>query len=134
MFFIIILRSRSTLSNKIEVCQKTWLCYYIHIVFNISNVLRPTFSNIFNLPFSSSPNIGKIRVKVWPKTNYFSYFMSSCTNRIAVFNIFFSLIRSQPRDKQNLVRDFFPFEYFLNNQLLTVFMEITLSKLAKLLL
>ena len=103
--------------------------------FNISlNVLRPTFFNTCNLPFLSSPNIGKIRVKVGPKTNYFSYFMSSCTNRIAVFNIFFSLIRSQPRDKQNLVRDFFPFEYFLNNQLLTVFMEITLSKLAKLLL
>ena len=108
------------------------LYIYFH---NISlNVLRPTFFNIYNLPFLRSPNIGKIRVKVGPKTNYFSYFMSSCTNRIAVFNIFFSLIRSQPRDKQNLVRDFFPFEYFLNNQLLTVFMEITLSKLVELLL
>ena len=39
---------------------------------NISlNVLRPTFSNIRNLPFLHSPNIGKIRVKVGPKTNYF---------------------------------------------------------------
>ena len=56
---------------------------------NISlNVLRPTFFNICNLPFLWSPNIGKIRVNVGPKTNYFSYFMSSCTNRTA-FSIYF---------------------------------------------
>ena len=37
--------------------------------YNISlNALRPTFFNIYNL---HSPNIGKIRVKVGPKTNYF---------------------------------------------------------------
>ena len=99
--------------------------------FNVSlNVLRPTFFNIRNLPFLRCPNIGKIRVKAGSKTNYFSYFMSSCTNRIAVFNNFFSLICSQ----QNRARDFFPFEDFLNNQLLTVFMETTLSKLVELLL
>ena len=63
----------------------------------------------------------------------FSYFMSSCTNRIKVFNNFFSLICSQPRDKQNCARDFFPFKYFLNDQLLTVFMQNTLSKLVELL-
>ena len=58
--------------------------------FNISlNVQRPTFFGICNLPFLRSPNIGKIRVKVGPKTNYFSYFMSSCTNNIAVFSVFF---------------------------------------------
>ena len=58
--------------------------------YNISlNALRPTFFNIYNLPFSHSPNIGKIRVKVGPKTNHFSYILSSCTNRIAVFNNFF---------------------------------------------
>ena len=103
--------------------------------FNISlNVLRPTFFNICNLPFLSSPNIGKIRVKVGPKTNYFFYFMSSCTNRIAVFSNFFKLIYSQPRDKQNCACNFFPFEYFLNNQLLIVFMETVLSKLIELLL
>ena len=113
------------------------MCCYIFFIyfFNISlNILRPTFFNICNLPFLSSPNIGKIRVKVGSKTNYFSYFMSSCTNRIAVFNNFFSLICSEPRDKQNRARDFFPFEYLLNNQLLTVFMETTLSKLVELLL
>ena len=63
----------------------------------------------------------------------FSYFMSSCTNRIKVFNDFFSLICSQPRDKQNRARDFFPFKYFLNDQLLTVFIQTALSKLAELL-
>ena len=75
----------------------------------------------------------KIRVKIGPKTNYFSYFMSSCTNRIVVFNNFFSLIFSQPRDKQNRGRDFLLFKYFLNNLLLTVFMQNTLSKLVELL-
>ena len=89
--------------------------------YNISlNALRPTFFNIYNL---HSPNIGKIRVKVGPKTNYFSYFMSSCTNRIEVFNNFFSLICSQPRGKQNRARDFLVFKYFLNNLLLTVFIQ-----------
>ena len=85
--------------------------------FNISLiVLRPTFFNIDNLPFLGSPNIGKITVKVGPKTNCFSYFMSSCTNRIAVFNNCFSLICSQPRDKQNRAHNFFPFKYLLNNK------------------
>ena len=57
--------------------------------YNISlNVLRPTFFNIYNLPFLRSPNIGKIRVKVglktnpvgtWPKMNVF------CTFKIGPF-------------------------------------------------
>ena len=97
------------------------------------NVLGSTFLNIYNLPFLRSPNIGKIRVKVGPKTNYFSYFMSSCTDRIVVFNNFFSLIFSQPRDKQNRARDFLLFKYFLNNLLLTVFVQNTLSQLVELL-
>ena len=118
--------------NKNVLKNMTVLLYtYFH---NISlNVLRPTFFNVYNLPFLCSPNIGKIRVKVGSKTNYFSYFMSSCTNRIAVFNNFFSLICSQPRDKQNRARDFLLFKYFLNNLLLTVFMQNTLSKLVELL-
>ena len=67
------------------------------------------------------------------KRTTFSYFMSSCTNRIEVFNNFFSLICSQPRDKQNRARNFLLFKYFLNNLLLTVFMQNTLSKLVELL-
>ena len=59
--------------------------------------------------------------------------MSSCTDRIVVFNNFFSLIFSQPRVKQNRARDFLLFKYFLNNLLLTVFMQNTLSKLVELL-
>ena len=119
--------------NKSMLKNMTVLLYTYF--FNISlNVPRPTFFNICSLPFLRSPNIGKIRVKVEPKTYYFSYFMSSCTNRIAAFSNFFSLVYSQRRDKQNCASDFFPFEYFLNNQLLIVFMETTLSKLVELLL
>ena len=58
--------------------------------YNISlNVLRPTFFNIYNLSFLRSPNIGKIKVNVGQKNNYFFYILSSYTNRIAVFNNFF---------------------------------------------
>ena len=86
--------------------------------YNISlNVLRPNFFNMYSLPFSLFTNIGKIRVKFGPKTNYFSYFMSSCTDRIVEFNNFFPLIFSQPRDEQNCARDFLLFKYFLNNLL-----------------
>ena len=103
------------------------LCTYFY---DISlNVLRPTFFNIYNLPFLRSPNIGKITIKVGPKTNHFSYILSSSTNRIAVFNNFFSLICSQSRDKQNRVRDFVLSKCFLNNLLLTVFMQNTLSEI-----
>ena len=105
---------------------------YIYF-YNISlNVLRPTFFDIYNLPFLLSPNIGKIRVKVGPKTNYFSNILSSCTNRIAVFNNVFSLICSQSRDKQNRAHDFLLSKNFLNNLLLTVVMQNTLSKLVEL--
>ena len=98
--------------------------------YNISlNFARPTLVNIYNLAFLRSPNISKIGVKVRPKTSYFSSFMSSCTNRIAVFNNFFSMICSQPRHKQNRARDFLLFKYFLNNLLL----QNTLSKLVELL-
>ena len=100
---------------------------------NISlNELRLTSFNIYNLPFLRTPNIGKIRVKVGPKTNHYSNILSSSTNKIAVFH-FFSLICSQPRDKQNRARNFLLFKYFLNNLLLTVFMQNALSKLVELL-
>ena len=102
--------------------------------YNVSlNVLRSTFFNIYKLPFSRSPNIEKIRVTFGSKTNYFSYFMSSCTNRVAVSYNFFSLVSSQPRNKQNHAHNFLLSKYFLNNLLLTVFMQSTLSKLVELL-
>ena len=62
---------------------------------NISlNVLRLTFFNKYNLPFLRSLNIDKTGVKVGPNTDYFYYILSSCTNRIAVFNNYFSLMYS----------------------------------------
>ena len=75
--------------NKNMLKNKTVLLYtYIYNIF--LNVLRPTSVNVYNLPFLVSPVIGKIEVKVGPKNSYFPSFMSSCTNRIAVFNIFFT--------------------------------------------
>ena len=118
--------------NKNMVKNKTVLLYtYFYNIF--LNILIPTFGNIYNLSFLHSPNIGKFGVKVGPKTSYFSSFMSSRTNRIAVFNNFVSLICSQPRYKQNRACDFLFFKFFLNNLLLTVFMQNTLSKLVELL-
>ena len=73
--------------NKNMLKNMTMLLYTNF--YNISlNVLRPTIFDIYKLPFLRSPNIVKIRVKVGPKTGYFSYILSPCTNRIAVVNIF----------------------------------------------
>ena len=74
--------------NKNMLKNMTVLLYtYSYNIF--LNVLRPTFFNICNLPFLHSPNIGKIKAKVGPNTNYFSHILISCTNRIVVFNNFF---------------------------------------------
>ena len=111
--------------NK-NMLKNTTVLLYTYF-YNISlNVLRPTFFNIYNLPFLRSSNIGKIRIKVRPKTDYFFYILSSCTKII-----FFSLICSQPRNKQHRARDFLLSIYFLNNLLLTVFIQNTLSKLVE---
>ena len=62
------------------------------LLYTLNVLLKCTKTNLFNrcnLPFSPFPNIKKIRVKVGPKTNYISYFMSSSTDRIVVFNNFF---------------------------------------------
>ena len=83
------LRSHSTLSSITKICLKNMAVLLYTYFYNISlNVLRLTFFNIYNLPFLRSPNIGKIKVKVGPKTNYFSYILSSRASRIAVFNYF----------------------------------------------
>ena len=116
------------------VLKNMTVLLYKYFFNNSLTLLRPTFFSIYNLLFLRTPNIGKVRVKDGPKTNYFPYFMSSYTNRIAVFNDFFLFICSQPRDKQNRACDFFLLKYFLNNQLLTVFVQNTLSKLVELLL
>ena len=64
-------------------------------------------------------------------TNFYN--ISSNVLRPTFFNDFFSLICSQPKDKQNRASDFLLSKYFLNDQLLTVFMQNTLSKLVELL-
>ena len=85
-----------------------------------SSVPRQIFFAIY-IPFSRSPNIGEIKDKQ-KAIKYFSYFISSCTNTIAVFNNLFALICRQPREKQKRTLDFPLFKYFLNNLLLTVSM------------
>ena len=119
--------------EKENTLKNIQVLLYTHFYNTSLNALRQDFFNICNLPIPHFPNIRKIRVKVGPKTNYVSYFMSSCTDRIVVFNNFFSLIFIQTRVKQNRARNFLLFNYFLNNLLLTVFMQNTLSQLVELL-
>ena len=103
------LRSQSTFSSKIKTFKNMKVLLYT-CFYNVSlNVLRPTFFNIYNLPFSRSPNIGEIRVNFGPKTNYFSYFMSSWTNKIAVFyNVFHLYVANQETNKTVPVIFLFP--------------------------
>ena len=69
-FFTIKVSEYPLKQNKNVLKNMTVLLYTYF--YNISlNVLRPTFFNIYNLPFLHTLNIGKIRVKVGPKTNYF---------------------------------------------------------------
>ena len=72
------------IQNKNMLKNTTVLLY--RNFYNIS--LSVSFFNIYTLPFLYSKNIAKIRVTVGPKTDIFSYILSCCTNRIAVFNVF----------------------------------------------
>ena len=131
VFFRIIFKVSEYLFKQNKNVLKNMTVLLYTYFYNLSlSVIRPTFFN--NLPFLSSPNIDKFMLKWGQKLTTFSYFTSSCTNRIEVFNNFFTLISSQPSNKQNLARDFL-FKYFLNNLLLIVFMQNTLLKLVELL-
>ena len=89
--------------------------------YNISlNVLRLTFFNIYNLPFYALKISLKFRSKLGQKPITFPIFWAPAPTELQ-FSIFFSLICSKPRDRQNLVRDFLLSKYFLNNLHLTVF-------------
>ena len=102
--------------------MKTWSKHEsaaTYIFYNISlNVPRPIFFKIYCLPFSGTPNIRKIKVKAGLKNNYFSYFMSFCINRIAIFNNLLALIRGQTTGLKKRARNFLIFKYFLINLLL----------------
>ena len=107
---------------------------YTHF-YNISlNVLRSYFLNICYFHFAHFPNIRKIRVKVRPNTNYFSYFISSCTNKIVVFNYFFHwYLGNQETNKTIATIFFFSYIFLMIYILLTVLIPNTLSKLVELL-
>ena len=125
--------SEYPLKQNKNVLQNMTVLLYTYFYIS-SNILRPTFFNIYIIYLSYALQISvKFGSKLGQKLTTFSNFMSSCTNRLEVFNNFFSLICSQPRDKQKRARDFFLFKYFLNNQLLTVFMQNKISKLVELL-
>ena len=97
------------------------------------NVLRPTFFNICNLPFSYFPNTvsGKLGSKLGQRLTTFPTLWAPATTELQ-YSIFFSLVSSQPRDKQNRARDFLLFKYFLNSLLINILMQNTLSKLVEL--
>ena len=54
-------------NNNILKSMKLPLYTYFYISLN---VVRPTFFNTYNFPFSPTPNIGKIRVKDGPNTSF----------------------------------------------------------------
>ena len=91
-----------------SVLKNMTVLLHTHFYNTSLNVPGPIFFNVYNLPILRSPNIRKIKVNnVGPPTNCFSYFMSPCTNRIAVFNKNFFTNMWPPREKQNRARDFF---------------------------
>ena len=94
--------------------------------YNYFNILRLTFCNKYCLPFLHSLNIRKMGAKIRQKT-------SSCINRFVVFYSFFSLKFKLPRPKENLARVFILFKYFVNNLVLTVFIQNVISKFVKVL-
>ena len=75
----------------------------------------------------------KLGSKLGPKLTTLLIFSAPAPTELQFSVIFFSLICSQPRDKQNHTRDFRLSKYFLNNLPLGVFMQNTLSKLVGLL-
>ena len=93
-------QNRSKLKNMTVLLYTCFYSIYL-------NVLKPFFFNIYNVPFLHSANIGKIKVKVGSKANYFFYFMSPCTNRIAVFNNCFSLIYINQETNKTVTSIFF---------------------------
>ena len=80
----------------------------------------------------SLSNIGKIRIKMGQKRTTFPVSWVSTPTELQFSIYFFSLICSQPRDKQKRTRNFLLSKDFLNNLLLTVFMQNKLSKFVEL--
>ena len=85
--------------------------------FQCNSMLSLTFLNICFVPFSRCLNIRKMKVP----------------NRFVVFCSFLSLKCILPRPKQNRAHVFLLFKHFLNNLLLTVFVQNLISKFAKVL-
>ena len=93
-------KNKNTLKNM----QVLLYTHFYNIPLNVS---RPNFLNICNLPISHFPNIRTIRVKVGPKINHLSYLMSSCNDRIVVFNNFFHLYLANQETNKTVPAIFF---------------------------
>ena len=78
---------------------------------------------VTNDEFSRSPNIGSTLGYT------FRTLSALAAIELQLSIIFYSLICSQPKDKQNRARDFRLFKYFLNNLFSTAFRQNRLSKL-----
>ena len=87
------------------------------------NVLRPPFSIYMIYLFYFLQILVKLGLKLAQKLTTFSIFWALARTDCS-FQSFFTLICSQPRDKQNRACNFLRSKYFLNNLLLTVSCKI----------
>ena len=130
-------KSLLKISDNCQENTSTGVCSWIRIAGLQLSLLKRTFwhrcfsenAKVSEYPFKQN----RSSVKNMTVLLYFSYFMSSCTKRIAVSSNVFSLICTQPSDKQNHAHNFFIFKYVLDNPLSTVFMQNALLKLVELL-
>ena len=126
---VLLLVKLQALSYNVTKSSTPWMfftyfkmCTWHWIAQSITYVLKSTnqpFSKL-NLPFSRSPNTRKIRIKVGQKEIFFLLY-ELLHQQNSSFKLFFALIYSQQRGKQNRDRDFLVFKYFLNNLFLTFF-------------
>ena len=118
--------------NKNMLKNMAVLLYkYFYNISYFYMLLRSIFFNIYKFPFLRSPNIGKIRVKLGQKLSAFPTFWAPAP--IAVFNnCFHWYVANEETNKTVPAISFFP-NILLNNLLLTVYMQNTLSKLVELL-
>ena len=80
--------------------------------YNISlNVLRPAFFRVYNLPFSASLNIGKIRVKVGQKVATFPNLWAPVPTELQ-FSITFIRWYVAKQSQTKLCQRFSSFEIF----------------------
>ena len=117
-----------------SMLKKTWLCYYIHILSLSLNVLRPTFLIYVICLFYALQISAKLGSKLGQKLTTFPTLWAPAPTELHFSIFFFHWYVAYQETNKTVPAIFFPCEYFLNNHILTVYMENTLSKLVELLL